>query len=699
MALELMSPAGSLEALQAAVQAGADAVYFGAGDYNARRNAKNITEEQLPQALAYCRLRGVRTYVTVNTLLTDRELPQAARLIQLLNREGASAVITQDLGVLKLVRQVAPDLPVHASTQMTIHNLAGALACKELGFSRVVLSRELPLEQIQHITRHCGVETEVFCHGALCMCYSGQCYLSAAIGGRSGNRGLCAQPCRLAYGFDGGPPKPWLSLKDLSLACHLQALEQTGVACVKIEGRMKRPEYVALVTDIYKRAIRNQAPPSPEELEQLRAIFSRSGFTDGYFTGKTGETMFGARSEADAQAAQPLYAQARKLYDIQPERPRVPLRLAFSAQPEQPLTLTAQDEEGHIVQAQGQPPEPALSRATQPEEVGKNLAKTGGTVFVLQQTEIQLAPGLRIPASAVNSLRRQCLDQLAQLRQAPPARRQGAMPAIPAQKGFDRPPELILQLRQFSQLSPELLEDKPPYLYLPLEQCQAHLAQCAALADQGTQVVPVLPRVWFDGPQQQQAMKQLQACRQAGLDTALCTNLGWVSALAGQGWQLRGDFGLNIMNSLALQQLAQLGLTSATLSFEMNFAQMRDLGKQLPTEAIVYGRLPLMVFENCAIRRAVGQCACQQGQHYLTDKTGRQFPLCPEPFCRNTLYNSEPLALGDKAGDYARLGLRWARLSFTTETAQQCVQVLRRYRQGQAEPGRYTRGLYYRGVK
>ena len=222
MALELMAPAGSFESVVAAVRAGADAIYFGAGDFNARRGAKNLSADELPEALRYCRLRDVKTYVTVNTLLTDRELPGAAELIRTLNAAGASAVIVQDLGVLRLVKALAPDLPVHASTQMTVHNLAGALACKRLGFSRVVLSRELPLDQIRFITQRCGVETEVFCHGALCMCYSGQCYLSAVIGGRSGNRGLCAQPCRLAYGFDGGKPQEYLSLKDLSLATHLQ---------------------------------------------------------------------------------------------------------------------------------------------------------------------------------------------------------------------------------------------------------------------------------------------------------------------------------------------------------------------------------------------------------------------------------------------------------------------------------------------
>lgn len=696
--MELMCPAGSLEALEAAVQAGADAVYFGVGDYNARRNAKNISEEQLPQALAYCRLWGVRSYVTVNTLLSDRELPRVSQLLETLSREGADAAIVQDLGVLRLARAVAPDLPVHASTQVTVHNLAGALACKELGFSRVVLSRELPLEEIRYITQRSGIETEVFCHGALCMCYSGQCYLSAAIGGRSGNRGLCAQPCRLPYGFDGGPPKPWLSLKDLSLACHLQELEQAGVACVKIEGRMKRPEYVALTADIYKRAVAGKKPPSAEELEQLRAIFSRSGFTDGYFTGQTGETMFGARSEADAQVAQPLYAQARKLYESRTEKPRVPLELAFSAQPDQPLTLTARDGEGHEAQAQGGPAEAALSRATSAEEIEKNLRKTGGTVFAPSRVSVRLAPGLRVSAAQVNGLRRQCLDQLAQARQTPPARRARVMPPLPRQKGPQAPPALIFQALKWDQLSPELLEERPQFVYLPLAECRRNLDRCAAWMEQGIEVVPALPRIWFDS-QQDQAMEELNQCRGAGMKTVLCPNLGWIALLQGQGFTLRGDFGLNVMNSLAIEQLSRMGLTSAALSFEMNFAQMRDLGKALPLEALVYGRLPLMIFENCAIRRGAGRCACREGKHFLSDKTGRRFPLVPEPHCRNTLYNSEPLCLSDKTDDYAGLGLTWARFSFTTESAEECAHILRRYRQGQACPSPYTRGLYYRGVK
>lgn len=461
---------------------------------------------------------------------------------------------------------------------------------------------------------------------------------------------------------------------------------------------MKRPEYVALTADIYKRAVANKQPPSPEEMERLRAIFSRSGFTDGYLTGRTGEGMFGARSEADAQAAQPLYAQARKLYENRAEKPRFPVEMEFSAQPGRPLTLTVRDGEGRKARAEGPPAEAALSRATSAEEIAKRLGKTGGTVFYPGRIDLQLAPGLRVSAAQVNGLRRQCLDQLTQARQAPPVRQTGAMPPLPRQKGPQEPPALIVQALKWDQLSSEILEARPQLVYLPLAECRRGLDQWAAWAERGIEIVPALPRIWFDS-QQDQALEELEQCRQAGIKTVLCPNLGWLSLLQGSGLTLRGDFGLNIMNSLAIEQLAQMGLASATLSFEMNFSQMRDLGKVLPLEALVYGRLPLMIFENCAIRRGAGKCACREGEHFLSDKTGRRFPLMPEPGCRNTLYNSEPLCLSDKTGDYAGLGLTWARLSFTTESAEECAQVLRRYRQNLPCPPPYTRGLYYRGVK
>ena len=282
--LELLAPAGSMEAVAAAVQNGADAVYLGYGDFNARRNAKNFSEEEFAAAVSYCHLRGAKVYLTLNTLLTDRELPRAAEVAAQASAIGADAVLIQDLGVLRMLRQVAPDLPVHASTQMTLHNLDGVKMAADLGLTRAVLSRELSRDQIESICQRAPIEIEVFAHGALCMCYSGQCFLSSVIGGRSGNRGLCAQPCRLKYGWMDKADAYPLSLKDLSLAGHLRELRRMGVACVKLEGRMKRPEYVAVVTGIYARAIKEDREPTEEELEQLRAAFSHSHCSQGTIT-------------------------------------------------------------------------------------------------------------------------------------------------------------------------------------------------------------------------------------------------------------------------------------------------------------------------------------------------------------------------------------------------------------------------------
>ncbi|MDE6956086.1 MAG: U32 family peptidase, partial [Oscillospiraceae bacterium] len=354
--LELLSPAGSMEAVTAAVQNGAGAVYLGYGDFNARRNAKNFTEAEVAQAVSYCHLRGCKVHLTLNTLLTDRELPGAAQVAAHASDIGIDAVIVQDLGVLRMLRQTVPDLPVHGSTQMTVHSLDGVKLCADLGISRVVLGRELSRDQISYICQHSPIEIEVFGHGALCMCWSGQCFFSSVIGGRSGNRGLCAQPCRLNYGWNGQADEYPLSLKDLSMVRHLRELEEMGVACLKLEGRMKRPEYVATVTGIYARAIREGREPTPQELEILKQTFSRQGFTDGYYTGRLGPEMFGTRQE-DKEPRE-LYAQARASYENGENR-KEPVRLYGLIQANQPAQVAAEDDLGHMARVEGPVPEPA----------------------------------------------------------------------------------------------------------------------------------------------------------------------------------------------------------------------------------------------------------------------------------------------------------------------------------------------------
>ena len=340
--LELLSPAGSMEALRAAVQNGADAVYMGYGDFNARRNAKNFTEEEFAAAVSYCHLRGCKLYLTLNTLVTDRELPGAIDCAVRASALGVDAVLVQDLGILRLLRQAAPDLPVHASTQMTVHNLDGVKRMADFGMTRAVLSRELDRKAIAYICERSPIEIEVFGHGALCMCYSGQCFMSSVIGGRSGNRGLCAQPCRLRYGWNGKADGNPLSLKDMSLAGHLRELRKMGVSCLKLEGRMKRPEYVAVVTRVYAAAIREGREPTPEEVQALTKAFSRQGFTDGFYQGQTGPAMFGVREEE--KEPKELFAQARQTYE-DGEAQRVPVEFYAVVRRGETVKVAARDEE------------------------------------------------------------------------------------------------------------------------------------------------------------------------------------------------------------------------------------------------------------------------------------------------------------------------------------------------------------------
>lgn len=693
MAMELMSPAGSLEGVIAAVRGGADAVYFGTGDFNARRNAKNLSGDDLAEALRYCRLRGVKTYITMNTLVTDRELVRAKELILELNQLGADALIVQDLGMARMIRSLAPELPIHASTQMTVHNIGGVLQAARLGFSRVVLSRELPLEEIAFICKNSPVEIEVFVHGALCMCYSGQCYLSAAIGGRSGNRGLCAQPCRMSYGLGGGKPEHPLSLKDLSLAEHLSQLEQAGVHTLKIEGRMKRPEYTALVTRIYKNALTQRRAPTREELEQLQAVFSREGFTDGYFAGHKGPEMFGTRQEDNGREARELYKQAQAIYQTEPEPPTVPVKLSFSARAETPMTLLADDGAGHRHEAAGLPAEPALRRATTEDEVRSALSKTGGTVFYPEQMEVELEDGLRASAAAINAMRRQCLESLALQRKMPPQRRTGEWQPGVQRLSSTEAPGWIFSFLSVDQLSSPILHAGPDMIWLPLREMADNLPLIRALTQQGLRFAAVPDRIIFDG-QWAETLRLLRQVQQAGVSDLVCGNLGQLPIVHRLGMKLHGDFGLNVMNSQTVRELSRLGLASCTLSFEMNLAQIRDMNPGMDCQLMAYGRLPLMVTENAILPPDY------TGKPTLTDKTGRSFPIVPEAHGRATLYNAETLWLADKGEELSRLGLRWLRLSFTTEKPREIEAVLRAYQSGEGTmPGRTTRGLYYRGVQ
>ncbi len=692
--IELLSPAGSPEAVIAAVQNGADAIYMGLGNFNARRGAKNFTDEEFERSMRYCRIRGCKVYVTLNTLVNDREITQAVESARLASELGADGIIIQDLGLAYAIRQALPDIPLHASTQMSIHNLAGVEAAAEMGMTRAVLARELSFEQIKFITQHASIETEVFVHGALCFCQSGQCYMSALIGRRSGNRGMCAQPCRMQYSLGGRMDDYPMSLKDNCLVDRLRELEDAGVACLKIEGRMKRPEYTAIVTKIYSKALKEQRQPSAEEMETLEKAFSRQGFTQGYFNGDK-KDMFGRREEPDKDTEK-LFTLARKGYS-EGELRRVPVHFYTVAEKGMPVKAIAFDDDGNRAAAMGGVPEKARGQGLTATYITEQMFKTGGTPYNCVENRAQADPGLYLPASEINDLRRRLVSELSEQRAKPPRRRVGKLPEKPKGKLPTGDPAMIFQVLTEEQLSPELAALKPKYLYVPLTLMTEKLDLLRPFTEQGTIPVAVLPRVIADN-EAAAVYDMLSRMFDQGVNEALVGNLGHAMLAKKAGMKLRGDFGLNTFNSLSMEVIRQAGFISATASFELRLSQIRDMIKPLDTELIIYGRIPLMVSDQCIIRHSAGRCNCQTpGQ--MADRMGSVFPVVKEFGCRNVIYNAHKLYLADKAEDVYAAGAWGLRMMFTTEGMRECVEVAKGYMGlSDYKPNVLTRGLYYRGV-
>ncbi len=693
--IELLSPAGSPEAVIAAVQSGADAVYLGCGDYNARRNAKNFSFEEFERAIEYCHIRGVRVFLTMNTLLRDRELSGAADLAVRASDVGVDAILVQDLGAAKMLAHVVPDVELHASTQMTVHSLEGVERCSDLGMTRAVLSRELSMDAIAHICAHSPIEIEIFVHGALCMCYSGQCFFSSVIGGRSGNRGLCAQPCRLKYGWNGKADSNPLSLKDMSLAGHLSELSEIGVDCLKLEGRMKRPEYVAIVTGIYSRALREGRSPTTEELQKLQAAFSRQGFTDGYFTDRKGAHMFGIRDESGD--TRELFASARSDYENR-EKPLVSVSFHAKIYENVPASLVVSDSGGHTVSVSGPVPEPARTRALAAEEVSNRLCKTGGTPFYCTEAAAEVGSGLSMPASAINAMRREAIEKLMAARCERPFRRKAEFSFPPHVDDPTPAPEITVSLRRAGQFSDGLIAQKPSMLWMPAEELCAHPDIISRAQTGGVPVGAVLPRICWD--RERAALEEnLHKLRTLGITDALIGTLDLLETAKRSGFIPHADFGFGVFNSFTADKLRELGFASQCASFELRLVQIRDLSKPIPTELIAYGRLPLMITENCIIRNRTGKCSCT-GKEQLTDRQGERFPVLHAPGLRCEIFNAKTLYLADKPDELASLGLSSLRLSFTDEDAARCVQVIREYREGGTfNDKEHTRGLYFRGVE
>lgn len=679
MMCEILAPVGGQQQLLAAVRCGADAVYLGLQSFNARRNADNFDGTSLAETVSYCHARGVRVHVTVNTLVTDDEFSSLEDAAAEIAAAGVDAVIIQDLAVLRLFRDRYPTIARHASTQMTVHNTEGAQMMRELGFDRVVLSRELSLEEIRKISQSVDIELEAFVHGALCMSISGGCYLSSMLGGRSGNRGLCAQPCRLE--FRSGNKEYALSLKDMSHIRYISAMREAGVVSFKIEGRMKRPEYVAAAVT----ACRNARDGKPYDEQTLQAVFSRSGFTDGYLTGKRSPDMFGHRRRDDVVSANSVFDELAALYRAEPSI--LPISISFEMRSGSPAVLTAECE-GDTVTAVGPVPEPAKSRPTEKDDAFRALSKTGGTPFFVDSFDFLADDGLFLPVSAMNAMRRDALDALLANRGriAPHAEAEMQFAAPPQLQKSTAAPKLRARFEHFEQITMAEVLD---LIVLPVSQIIAHPESVQLY---GEKLAAELPSLSFPETEDRDILA-LERVKALGVASAVADNIYAVRLAREMGFKVHGGWGLNITNSIAAEEYSKLGLLSLTASFELSMDRIKRLAGAAEKGVIAYGYLPLMRMRACPAKHM--GCAKCGGNSTLTDRKGIVFPLLCSEKRYTTLLNSVPLYIGDRN----LTGLDFAALYFTTESRSRCETVLDLMLDHLPFDADRTGGLYYRELK
>ncbi|MCE5236354.1 MAG: U32 family peptidase [Clostridiaceae bacterium] len=696
--MELLSPAGSRESLVAAVQNGADAVYFGGGLFNARRNAANFEGEALREAIAYCRLRGVKTYVTLNTLLFDKELGAALPFARLLYLYGADAVIVQDLGLVSLLKKHLPGLTLHASTQMGVHDVEGARMVKRVGAMRAVLAREVPLKEISIIAKEGGIEIETFAHGAMCMSFSGGCLFSSMAGERSGNRGTCAQPCRKRIRVNGRPGENdyQLSLSDLCLIGHLGELKSAGVACVKIEGRMKRAEYVAAVTRAYRMALDGADIREIErETERMLAVFNRGGVRTGYYFGDGGVTD--ARA-ASAEPSESLLKPIRETY-AREERKREAV-FFMELHVNDPAILTMRCGE-NAVRVSGE----AVQRAHKPMDasrVEEQLKKLGGTAFACTACEISMDENAYLPVSAVNSLRREACAAMEKILTAP--REAEAILFEPVKLARDAGDTVVCaKVKTEEQARAALLAGAQELLLEPESYGGAALSALESLQDvrKSARLLLALPAAMLTRAEHERVKGLLHS---GLIDGAMAQHFAQYALMEHLPVKLAGP-ALNAMNAHVVAALYDLGFSRIALSLELTKPQMRDILVSVGGMVQIYGRAELMQLFHCPVKEHTGCNACKKGSMTMVDGEGRVFPLSPivqESGCLVRMLNCDVTDITDLVGSLPKPEA--ILLAFYNETPERVAERVRAAKAalagGRVEPvPGATRGHFSRAVE
>ncbi len=747
--LELLAPAGSLKTLKAVIHAGADAVYLGGSMFGARAYANNFNEEELLEAIRFGHIHGRKIILAVNTLLKEYELGQLYDYLHPYYEAGLDAVIVQDMGVMEFIKTHFPNLPIHTSTQMTITNVEGARLLKEQGVERVVTAREMSLEEIQRIHDEVGVELESFIHGALCYCYSGQCLFSSIIGGRSGNRGRCAQPCRLSYevlqgekSLTGHHATPILSLKDMCTLPFLYELADHGVYSFKIEGRMKTPEYAAGVVSIYRKYMDSYLDGSriPVEKKDIRALLelgNRGGFTNGYYYHHNDSDMLSGESASHNKSEGVLQDNIRREYVDTELKEKIKGKLILNK--ECPAKIEVQY--GKIkVSYQGDMVLVAQNRPLTKEVVTEKITKTGNTPFVFENLEVTMDDDIFMPVNQLNQLRRGALEALEEVLLKPYERtlpelvetsstetdRQTTGNAIKekqisgqslsqtsGQQSAGSSTEVRVLIEDAEQLPAVLKADFVDTVYLDcmlytrenlLRKLSEDIDRVHASGKKAFYVFPFIFRqqtsLFYE-----KIMTELKKLPLDGIMVRSLDEIAFIKEWGNENWQMVSDSNLYTYSNEAAEYFYRLGMIQDTIPVELNRKEILRR-KNSRSEMIIYGRLPLMITAQCIHKNTLG-CMHQHKVLNLKDRYSVHFPVknfCSE--CYNVIYNSLPVCLFKEDVTVKKIAPAALRLSFTTETEEETEQILTIYGDiyknggilGQM-PMECTNGHFKRGVE
>ncbi len=653
--IEILAPAGDYDALVGAIAGGADAVYLGVAEFNARIRAKNFTLESLKDGVRLAHAHGVKVYVTLNTELYDKELPRMLEYVSLLNNIGVDAFIVADFGVMSLVKEAYPEIEIHASTQATIHNLDGAdFVCEKLGVSRVVLARELDKKNIEYVSKNAKCETEVFVHGAHCMSVSGQCLMSYFQGGRSGNRGECAQPCRLPYTI-GSKNGYHLSLKDMSLSSHINEILDSEVSSLKIEGRMKSEDYVKGTVSVWRRLVDEKRNANSGEIKTLGELFSRQGFTDGYYKAKIDSSMLGVRTQENKDATK-----SQQDSKIELEKPTLDVYAEFYLGEKSKLTIKSKEKE---ITVYGDLIEEAQNAPISKEDIIKNLSKLGQTPFSLGKIEVLKSDNIMVRVSSINALRRQAIEKYFEAT--------SILEPKPYKKPKLKHPRKIKTavFRNNEQIPKN--SDYFDIVFLPVDKFTS-TSRANGI---------ILPPVVFDS-EWEEIENMMSVAESSGIEWALVSNVGQIERAKKHGFKLIADYRFNAFNAPCVDFLVQNGVENVILAPELSLAQIREFkGYSL----ISYGCIPAMTTHKCVLKDTVG---CQRCEGYMTDRQGARLFVDGIYGHRNLIYNSVPIYMADKSADINDFSSHFI---FSWEKREECEKIIEAYKTKKAPSGAFRR--------